>query len=252
MYSTTAVTRAEIDEICASIATAVGASAAASCPPILGLWNSVKVTCMYLRTNVSEATLATIFEVSQPTISRAITAVTPMLASIAVETIPLPEELDQNAVYVVDGTLLPCWSWRDHPQLYSGKHHRTGLTIQVAVTLAGQLAWASDPTPGSWHDIHALRESGLLDGTDATMWLGDKGYIGLGIHTPTRKPAHREQTAAEKAGNTSINKIRWIAEQAIANLKTWRILHTDYRRPLETFATTITAVLGLHFHRLAL
>jgi hypothetical protein len=34
----------------------------------------------------------------------------------------------------------------------------------------------------------------------------------------------------------------------IANFKTWRIMHTDYRRPLSTFATTISTVVGLHFY----
>jgi hypothetical protein len=28
-------------------------------------------------------------------------------------------------------------------------------------------------------------------------------------------------------------------------------MHTDYRRPLDTFETTISAVVGLHFYRLA-
>jgi len=26
-------------------------------------------------------------------------------------------------------------------------------------------------------------------------------------------------------------------------------MHTDYRRPIDTFATTISAVIGLHFWR---
>jgi hypothetical protein len=37
----------------------------------------------------------------------------------------------------------------------------------------------------------------------------------------------------------------------IANLKTWRILHTDYRRPLATFTDSISAVIGLQFYRVA-
>jgi hypothetical protein len=45
-----------------------------------------------------------------------------------------------------------------------------------------------------------------------------------------------------------INKIRPVVEQAIANFKTWRILHTDYRRPISTFTTTISAVIGLYFY----
>jgi len=36
----------------------------------------------------------------------------------------------------------------------------------------------------------------------------------------------------------------------IANFKTWRIMHTDYRRPLATFTTTISAVIALHFYKI--
>jgi hypothetical protein len=28
-------------------------------------------------------------------------------------------------------------------------------------------------------------------------------------------------------------------------------MHTDYRRPIKTFATTISAVVGLHFYRMS-
>jgi hypothetical protein len=41
-----------------------------------------------------------------------------------------------------------------------------------------------------------------------------------------------------------------VIEQVIARFKTWRIMHTDYRRSIETFATTISAVIGLHFYRM--
>jgi hypothetical protein len=37
--------------------------------------------------------------------------------------------------------------------------------------------------------------------------------------------------------------------RVIANFKTWRIMHTDDRRPIDTFATTLSAVIGLHFWR---
>ncbi|WP_219413063.1 aminotransferase class IV, partial [Pseudonocardia nigra] len=46
--------------------------------------------------------------------------------------------------YVVDGTLLPCWSWAGHPEMYSGKHKTTGKNVQVASTLDGPAA--SGPT----------------------------------------------------------------------------------------------------------
>jgi hypothetical protein len=35
----------------------------------------------------------------------------------------------------------------------------------------------------------------------------------------------------------------------ISHFKNWTIMHIDYRRPLRTFETTISAVVGLHFYR---
>ncbi|WP_308189652.1 transposase family protein [Nocardia sp. JCM 34519] len=68
---------------------------------------------------------------------------------------------------------------------------------------------------------------------------------------PIRKPAHRKLLGWEKEFNTQVNRIRCVIEQVIANLKTWRIIHTDYRRPIETFPETISTVIALHFYKLA-
>jgi DDE superfamily endonuclease len=81
--------------------------------------------------------------------------------------------------------------------------------------------------------------------------MGDKGYVGNQMITPIKKPPRRELLDWEKAFNKQINKIRYVIEQVIANFKTWRIMHTDYRRPLATFATTISTVIALHFYATA-
>ena len=51
-----------------------------------------------------------------------------------------------------------------------------------------------------------------------------------------------------KEFNTQVNKIRYVIEHVIADFKTWRIMHTDYRRPLATFTTTISTVIALYFY----
>ena len=55
----------------------------------------------------------------------------------------------------------------------------------------------------------------------------------------------------QKEFNTQVNRLRYVIEQVIANFKTWRITHTDYRRPIGTFSTTISAVIALHFYKIA-
>ena len=79
-------------------------------------------------------------------------------------------------------------------------------------------------------------------------WMGDKGYVGNDMITPFKKPAGGEKLINwQKEYNSGVNKIRWMIEQAIAHLKNWTIMSTDYRRPFKTFAATISAVVGLHF-----
>lgn len=145
---------------------------------VLGLFKSVQVALIYLRRNRVQHELAELFEASQATISRVITAMVPLIAAALAEIVPTVDDLDSNAQLLVDGTLVPCWSWKEHPELWSGKHCTTGLNLQVACTLSGQLAWVSDPAPGSTHDAKALRTSGLLDVPDGPEHVGDKGYFG--------------------------------------------------------------------------
>jgi hypothetical protein len=250
VYHTTGFAKDDIIELCVLVREATMGSPGNVWPPVLGLFTSVVVTLTYLRRNRVQAELGETFGVSQPTISRAVTALTPILARVLTGYVPVAEELDPRTHYIVDGTLLPCWSWAGQPQLYSGKHKRTGLNVQVACDLDGRLAWISDPCDGCRHDTAALRISGVLDTLEANNWVGDKGYVGNGMITPIKKPAHRTLLDWEKELNTAINKIRYLIEQAIANVKTWRILHTDYRRPLATFNETISAVVALEFYRI--
>jgi hypothetical protein len=220
-------------------------------PPILGLFMSVVVTLTYLRRNRIQAEIGESYGVSQSTISRAVTALTPLLGTALTEYVPVAEDLHPHAHYIVDGTLLPCWSWAAHPELYSGKHKTTGLNVQVACSLAGDLAWISDPIDGSRHDTYCLKESGVV-ADEPDNWIGDKGYVGNDMLTPIKKLPHRNLLDWEKEFNKQINKIRYVIEQVIANFKTWRIMHTDYRRPPGTFTQTISTVIALHFYKLAL
>ncbi|MGH3739211.1 MAG: transposase family protein, partial [Micromonosporaceae bacterium] len=146
----------------------------------------------YLRRNRVQVELAETYGVSQSTISRAITALTGVLGRI----------LTDHVQYIVDGTLLPCWSWAGHRELYSGKHKTTGRSVQVACLHTGALAWISDPVDGSRHDSYAIRQSGVMDTFEPHQWIGDKGYVGLNMLTPLKKPAHRDLLDWETEHNT--------------------------------------------------
>ena len=125
----------------------------------------------------------------------------------------------------------------------------------MACTLSGTLARVSDPQDGRTHDTEALHRSGLLDvpaadlpeGASPPRHIGDKGYIGLGMITPKRKPPSPTLHPDDKAYSTTVNQVRYKIERVITNIKTWRVLHVGYRRPLDTFSETVTGVLRLIF-----
>ena len=248
MYHITGFDREEIIDLCIRINSAERGTGASNWPPCLGLFKSVVATLTYMRHNRTQAEIGESLGVSQPTISRSIAAVTPLIPEAVHEFVPTADDLNPDAQYILDGTLLPCWSWAGHKELYSGKHKTTGMNVQVACTIYGKLAWISDPVDGSRHDNYCQEESGVLLTLDPKNWIGDKGYIGNNIITPFRKPAGGELLDWQKEYNTQVNKIRWMIEQVISHFKNWTIMHTDYRRPLGTFKTTISAVVGLHFY----
>src|SRR5436853_1873276 len=251
MYHTTGLHPEQITHLCALVHQQASEEGLRFWPAILGLRKSMVVALTYLRRNRVQTELAETFSVSQATISRAVTGLTPLISDVLSAGVPTAEDLDGEDQYLVDGTPLPCWSWASHPELYSGKHKTTGMNVQVACTLTGRLAWISDPVDGSRHDNHCLNEANALTGVYPKNWVADRAYVGNGMITPIKKPTHRDLLDWEKEFNKQVNKIRWIIEQVIANLKTWRILHTDYRRPIDTFSTTISTVIALHFYATA-
>ena len=251
MYHTTGLSKDQILDVAAGIHALCAEDGVRPWPPVLGLYTAVVVTLTYLRRNRVQVELAETYGVSQPTISRAVTALTGLISAVLADWVPTAEDLDENTQYIVDGTLLPCWSWADRPTLFSGKHKTTGMNVQVATTLSGRLVWVSDPIDGHRHDTACLRVSGALSDDQTIAWIADKGYVGLNTLTPIKKPACRQLLDWEKEFNTAINRIRYVIERAIANFKTWRILHTYYRRPIDTFPQTITTVIALHFYATA-
>lgn len=250
MYHTTGLHAEEILELGALVETEASNSDL-KVPQSLGIYRALVVTLAYARRNRVQAELAETYGTSQPTISRAISAMTELIARALRGFVPTAEDLDPAKQYIVDGTLLPCWSWARHPELRSGKHKTTGLNVQVTCTPEGQIAWISDPIAGSRHDVYCLDDSGVLLAHNPSNWIADKGYVGRDMITPIKKPTHRDLLDWEKEFNKQVNQVRSVVERSIAHLKTWRILHVDYRRPLATFPTTISAVIGLYFYLLA-
>ncbi|MCK9877871.1 transposase family protein [Frankia sp. Ag45/Mut15] len=186
--------------------------------------------------------------VDQTTVSRAIATIEAVIADVLEDWVPTLDEALHGTTAVVDGSLLPCWSWTSRPDLCSGKHHTTGHNHQFVSTLGGRLVHVSDPLPGSLHDSNAVEKSGVLTILDPSNTLGDKGYLGTGITVPTRKPPGGRLTTEQATLNKETSSLRYVIERSIANFKTWRAVHTDYRHPLSTYPTAFSAIRALYFY----
>jgi transposase len=224
-------------------------------PKELTLREAIIVSSGYARQNITEDVWADIFGTSQPTISRIITGITPLIEKATAGFRPAAEEAREAArgqTVLVDGFLAPCWSWRGIPELWSGKHKTTGFNSQVVSNLAGDIIFISEPVTGHNHDMTALSETETAEVIAAAFSaIGDKGYQGSGYITPIKKLQCRELLAWEKKFNTDVSRLRSPVERAIAHIKSWRILHTDYRRPLHTYLTSFRAAIGLYFFKLS-
>ena len=223
-------------------------------PRELTLREALVVTCGYLRQNIIEDVWADIFDVDQSTISRYITFLTPFVEKATEEDRPSEEdaaEVIRGAIALVDGTLWPCWSWDGENKLWSGKYKTTGHGSLVVTNLQGRITFVSEPVTGNHHDMAKLKGSvveKILKKAGGVF--GDKGFIGTDyITTPIRKPECRELLQWEHEWNNQVSSFRAPVERAVATLKTWRILFTDYRRPLKTFKSSFRAAMGLYFFK---
>jgi hypothetical protein len=224
-------------------------------PKALTLREAVVIACGYMRQNIIQAVWAEIFCTSQPVISEVVTKFTPLIEAATEREKPTAEEAKKAAAregtVLVDGFLAPTWSWRDTPELWSGKHKTTGFNGQAIATLGGDLIFVSEPVTGHNHDMTALAVTETADVmAAASSQIADKGYQGSGYITPIKKPKHRKLLDWEKKFNSDVSRLRAPVERVIAHLKSWRILHTDYRRPLRTYVTSYRAAIGLYFFNL--
>ena len=206
----------------------------------------MQITILYLQENIRQQALASIFGTSQPTISRAINNVLNILDMVLP---PLPKDLRPWQLYVLDGTLVPCWWWKNARNLYSGKHHRAGHNLQVLTDQAGEIFYISEPLPGSTHDITAIRNTGLFGYMQPWHCTADKGYVGLGCDTPLKRRPGKPLLGWQKRFNKGINQIRYVVERSIAHLKVWRILSTPSRLPQPTTIRAINVIRKIMFYQ---
>ena len=256
--STTGLAREELIEVVARVHEILESRGESLSAHALGLFRQVEVALTLLRNNLSQALMADLCEVSQPTISRIYRRMVPLIGQALQFTgISLEQAVRQRHLLLVDGTYIPTGNRPAHGRElekanYSGKHHCQCLTIQVASAHTGELIAVSDPLPGSRHDSRALAESGwaqiLEDGK--ASWIADSAYCKYSALTPIKKSKNRERLDWEIECNRNIASYRAPIEHAISHLKNWKILSTGYRGRLRELPEIIAIITKLERYRL--
>lgn len=155
------------------------------------------------------------------------------------------EIIRSKAFAILDGPLLPIDRIAADTPYYSGKHKRHGMNVQVLTDPFGRLLWTSHALPGSAHDLTATRTHGIIDALAAAelkCWA-DKAYQGAG-HPVRVAFRGRRLKRWKRRHNSGHAKIRCLVEQAMAVLKSWRLLR-KLRRRTNRITAIVQAVLVL-------
>ena len=136
----------------------------------------------YLRKGETFAELAAGFGVGTTTAWRYVEEVITLLAARAPKLRKAARDATRAgwAYVVLDGTLIPIDRVAADRPLYSGKHKRHGMNLQVIASPDGDILWVSGALPGSVHDKKAEWVWGVLAELEAAglIVLADKGYQG--------------------------------------------------------------------------
>lgn len=217
-------------------------------PKALSLVEALRLSLCRLRRNATYNDLHEDFGVAASTAwTHHQTIVAFLAATLGTTDDELPALLTGKIV-LVDGTLIPTFNWHHRKDLLSGKHRKRGVNTQLFVDVHGRIIAVSRSFPGSWHDMHCLREAGWVTLLQKiTPAVGDTGYIGESgaVLTPIKKKPRIDLTAEQKAFNTTYARIRVGAEWGVGHAKNWRILSTRYRSDLERLDTDLQAAIGL-------
>jgi hypothetical protein len=225
----------------------------------VGPYRTVLMVLIYLRHNLSQALIGELFGCSQPTVSRWITRLTPIITTVLTPAADRRAERELRSTVRVDGFLAPIGDRRENTftaGMYSGKRHRCGFNIQVVSSCDGRLVLVGDPQPGAMHDAKAWTESGLaarfrgrLHADGGPGGFADTAYSATGLITPRRKIPGRQRTESEIEFNRAVSSRRASVERVIAHVKNWKLLATGYRGLLDRFSIFLDAIVNLEIYR---
>ncbi|WP_328825829.1 transposase family protein [Streptomyces sp. NBC_00252] len=200
----------------------------------------------HLRSGDTYAQLAVGFGIGIATVYRYVREAIDVLAALA-PTLNKAMVMARSKAYVIlDGTVLPINRIAADRAYYSGKKRHHGMNVQVLTDPFGRLLWASPALPFATHDLTAAREHGIIDalGEAGLKCWADKAYQSAAenVRVPFKG---RRLKRWQRRHNTTHAKIRCVGEQAMATLKSWRLLR-KLRCSTNRITAIVKAVLTLH------
>ena len=178
---------------------------------------------MYMRQNIVQAVIGERLGVSQPTISRAIKALTEAISRTLAVLLLTAEEVPEDCGCRGGRHPHPLPGLARPPRSVVGQAQARGDDVQILVRPDGRFVWASDPYPGSMHDVAAPGAFRTAGGNGPLRVDRRQGIRGKRDDHPAQEAPNGELSEAAKEENKSVNRIRQVVERTIAHIKSWRI-----------------------------
>jgi hypothetical protein len=216
------------------------------------------MTLMYLRHNVSHEVVGGLFGCSADASENAFHETLPVLRDLfpkekweaearhrPAETKWSPDEVEYAIIDSFETPIARPSQNDRQKRVYSGKKKRHTLKTQVVTDQNGAILDVTPGFRGPEADQNVYRSTSLPPDLADKPKLGDKGYVGTDIETPTKKPKGGELTDEQREANRRLSSKRIRVEHAIRRVKAFRITRDEFRLGLGLFAPTVSAVVGL-------
>lgn len=227
----------------------------------LAPYQEVLLTLLYLRHNVAQEVVGSLFGVSADTAENTFHEVILVLQEVCPsarwdaekhwqkgEPSWQPEEVDRLLIDSFETPIRRPSDDERQRRTYSGKKKRHTLKTQVVTNATGEILEIDAGHRGPKADLRIYEESGVEECYPDAEKTADKAYQSANhptLHTPHKKPKGGELTPEQREENRRLAQVRIDVEHGIRRIKGWRILREDYRLAVGLFAMVAHAVVGL-------
>ncbi len=230
--------------------------------------DQVLLSVIHLRQYPTQDVLGYFFGVSQPSVSRILDRVLPLLEADGRDRMRLPDpgrkrrrHLDEllkdmpELMVVIDSFEQKIQRPQDaneRDEWYSGKKKTHTIKSQTAVDEeTGEIVDVPDSVPGPKADLKLLEASGLMKRLPEGLGgMGDSGYQGIDKlhprgHSPRKKSRGKDRPKVDVAYNTAFSRRRIIVENTNARLRRYQCLTQTDRNHRQNHTQRVRAVAGL-------